>query len=293
MPIDWNATHQRAIECLRKELCPIHYRTLYERACVGLPDDYSPKTDPAEKLRQRYAERNHPPIVVVSGGMLALNYWFPFNHQPQLIGPYTDLKIPGNAVTAYGAGYEYAQREPHLYDRYSDRQTRKRYLRRRDAFLFESHVRAYYRDRWPQFYLPPSNEGEYDKPARDDFSIRLPGCTKIQIDTKTESFEKNGLGQAMLQTIEPSIIYIIGVWDNDENCAFVKGIISGRWLRSVAGLHDHEFISEGQLMSYEVLSVMLNMAQRGQSYVAAFRDVSQKYAALRTCTSQARGGLGV
>lgn len=281
MPIDWGATHRRAIACLRQELYPIQYRMLYEQAVVGHPSDYSPKTDAAEKFRQRYAERNHRPIILVPGGTLALDYWFPYNHQPHLSILYPSLRIAANGIIAYEIGYEFAQRENNMMDHFHDADTSQRHRRRRLGFLFEAHVRHYYYTHWPDFYVPPSNEGQYDKPAKDDFSLKLPGLTPLPVDTKTESFEEDGEGWAMIRNVTDPMIYIQGVWDEGRNCAIVKGIVSGRWLRSIAGLRSRDFVSEGQLMSYEVLSVMLNMAKRGLDYVAAFRQVSERVPALR------------
>jgi hypothetical protein len=237
--------------------------------------EYGAQTDAGEKLRQHYAEHNHPSIICIPGGYLALWYWFPTNHRTWLIPP-APLQIDGRCLVSYWAGYEHAKREEHFYDWYGDAKSISRTERRRLAFLFESHVRDFFARGWPTFYQGPSNAGQWARPALDDFSIKLPNNARYVVDTKSASYSKEGHNCYMIRHLRSDTIYIAGKWDDVSQKALVNGIIPGAWLHNVAGYQSGDFIHDGNLMSFEVIPVMLNMAMQGQSYREIFREIANR-----------------
>lgn len=267
MAIDWTATDKRVVKNLRRVLRPVQYRELFRNSLVGSIDGYGEKTDPAEKFRQHYSEHYHTSIVLIPGGDVGLRYWFPLAHQPQLVGR-EPLVVEGRCLVSYKAGYEHAKREPHLRDWFGDADTEQRFDRRMMAYQLESHVRDFFLSNWPSFCRPPSNHGRYERPAVDDFQIRLPdGCYKV--DVKSASFSELMQEHYMVRRIH-DVIYIAGKWDSKEEKAIVQGIVTGKWLQKAAGCSDGSFFTSRELMSFEILPVMLNMAKCGMSWRNAY-----------------------
>lgn len=282
---DWQATESRAIQYLTQVLRPVQYRELCRHALVGPVVGYSSKTDHAEKFRQRYAEHRHDSIVVVKGGPhrsdggnLGLRRWFPTDHESMVIPP-DPLVIEGQCLVSYHAGYEHARREPYLKDWYGDADSQRRWDRRMLAFQFESHVRSYYLANWPQLCQPPTNHRQYERPADNDFLLNLP-TGRYKVDVKSATFQEEGCAQYKARRIYRDVIYVAGEWNVVLEKAVVRGVVPGRWLREIAAYDDGDFFSDRDLMSFEVLSVMLNMAQAGMDYrqaIQSVRDAEPKY----------------
>jgi len=280
MALDYAAIDRNAIVELKRVLRPINYRELFRSSVHGFANGYSATTDPVEKFRQHYAETEHPAITLIPGGDLALRYWFPINHTAAFISP-EPMVIQGDCLVSYNAGYEHAKREPHLYDWYDDGKTKKRWQRRMTAFQFESQVRTYYERNWPRFYRPPTNHMNWTQPASDDFQLQLPDGVWYRIDTKSASYQELGQDCYQIRKIErENMMYLAGNWDEQESVAIVKGIISGKWLKQVAGEANGCHIKDGLLMSVEVLSVMLNMASCCMSYKDAYLALAKQKSAL-------------
>lgn len=274
MAVDWSVADRRAIAKLHTELRPMHYRELARVALRGMQlEDYSEKTDPEEKFRQHVDEGDHPILLHIPGGNIGLWAWFPLWHQPRLLPP-EPFCIEGRCLISYKAGYEHAKRGPFLFDHYHDGNTEKRFDRRMAAFQFEHHVRNYYLNNWPRFCQLPSNHGVYDKPAVDDFRLVLPG-SRYRVDAKSASFNEDGFSWYKARRIHADVIYIAGRWEAETEMAIVDGIVPGKWLLTVGRYTDGDMFCDGDLMSFEVLSVMLTMADCGMNWAESWSRIRQ------------------
>lgn len=270
--IDWPATNHRAVQVLKDALCPEHYRTLFEEAVVWNPTEhFSEKTDPVEKFRQHYAERDHPPIRLIpnTGGYLGLEHWFQNRHIGQLsLWAPPGVGIEADRTATFEAGMELAKREPHMIAHFHDADTPYRKERRKKAALVEIDVRMYLRNLYPDFYRPPSNEGQYKRPAPDDFSLVLPNYRKPMVfDVKSDSYiNDEGQMVAVVRNVKDDIHYLFASW-HDEEYTQLHGILSGKRV-SARGENNGKLIHVAYNKTFPIdsLLVMLNMAKNGLHY---------------------------
>lgn len=75
-------------------------------------------------------------------------------------------------LTTYPADEVY-NRAPHLLNK-QGLTPEGHLLRWKWTKCIEAGVIEWFRERWPQQYLPPTNHGQFDRPAPDDFRIRTP-----------------------------------------------------------------------------------------------------------------------
>jgi len=272
--MDKGATHKNIIELLESELIPWHYRMIYHKAAVFTDEYFSDSTDPAEKLRQSYGkERKDKEVINLSGGYLAMRYWFPDRKQPFLFHRSLPVVIKGNCIVSYDAGYEQAKRSEYMKDWYKDRGTVSRSERRRRGSLVEAHVSHYFATKYPKMFVPPSNKGKYASPAIDDFGLRLPNGQLYLVDVKSKSYEKNGNGVTVARKIHDRVIYLYADWKDDET-VLMHGVANGEWLRMIgddSGYTTH--ISDNFFWPIQCLLVMLNMSKSGMDYMDYSRQL--------------------
>ena len=271
--IDWEATHRRVAQLLQTERCPWHYKMLFHKTVIGQLDDYGDKTDPAEKFRQHYADNQHNDVAFVPGGWLVLHSWFPTKQQLKLFPP-SPVMVRGDCIISYEAGFEQASRQPFMYDHFNDAKSAYRQERRQRAALVECHVKHFFEANYPEYYSHPSNHEKYDKPAKEDFFLRLPGKPEMKLDVKSWSYENNnGQKTGVARNVKDDIIYLWGDW-NDEQSVAMYGICSGKWLNIIGqdgnGL---THISDNHIWPIDCLLVMLNMARANQNYSQFRRDI--------------------
>lgn len=271
---DYKVTHRRLVDTLKSERRPLHYREAYSR-CVSL--DYnsalSDKTDPAEKLRQYYAEHDKPDILFVGNGYgyFALKQWFPLRIQPSLLPPDEQVVVSGDMLVSHDAGYEHAKREPYMMNHYG-KTSIDLYQRRRSGLLVESHVEGFFKRNYPEFYRPPSNEHDYKSHCDHDFCLVTPS-RMLKIDVKSWSYKVQGgeSNTAVISNPKDVLIYLFADLLPDDNGVVMRGMATGDMvrflgLRSEASQRSMFHISENYIWSIDVLLVFLNMAKCNMSW---------------------------
>ncbi len=268
--IDLDQTHTNLVKLLSKELRPIQYREAFNRTKVWSQStkQYSEKTDPCEKFRQRYAEHNQPGVDFIQGGYLALSRWYPLRHSPSLFPPQENIVIEGSTIVSFDAGYEVARREPFMLNKFN-KSPRNLYERRRRGALIEHHIANYFRLNYPRFFIEANNKGQYEKPSKEDFVLQT-DWARIFVDVKS-------LGENTDETFvvtNPSTevgLYIIGDLSDNENQTIITGMMTTGIVKIMGEksprIDDMYLVGTNHLWSIEPLLVMLNMADCGIDYL--------------------------
>lgn len=265
---DLKATHKNAVELLRQHLAPIHYRTVYDGCVEFSSGRYSEKTDPAEKFRQRYGneKKNKEIAVVPSTGDLVLRHWYPDRMQLCLLPPEPhNTVIKGDCIVSYEAGYDQGRRFEYTKDYFNDQNSKHRHIRRQRAKLAEQHVKHYFKTNYPDYYRDASNEGKYKIPSKDDFSLSFPGeksSYNVCVDIKT--WTKDGGG--VIRNTKDDVLYLWCDWIENHTVR-IDGIEWGRFLKQFGFTkHDLLRVANTDIVSADVLFVVLNMAKQGKIY---------------------------
>jgi len=287
--INWPETKKNLISYLSNEMLPFSYRYLFEHPCLIVKMEnefFGCKTKPIEKFRQYLSDTERDEFFYAKGGLVFLRRWFP--DKQQLIGlPFmSDLKIDGDVLVSFDAGYEYCQRESFLHDWQNNKGTEFKYNRNRKALLLEHHVKSYFKNKFPFAYREPSNKGKFSTHAADDFSFELFGF-KFLVDVKSYSYKKsNGSSVAVIRNPKPNIIYLFGDV-LDEKTIIINGVAGGGWLsllgwsNSFSGL---THIERKHTHNIECLLVMLNMAYQEKNYIKYYQMFEERYNNLQVVT---------
>lgn len=274
--VNWDETHVNIVRYLGERRLPVHYRTLHDVVgLVYLPGrSYGANTSSAaEKLRQHYAEGDQLDAVAFSGGLIGLRRWFANSYQLQLLQPADKVVIRGNCILSYDAGYEVARREPYMKDHFSDAASPYRQERRRRAYLIEAHVRDFFRTNYPEFYVPPSNDGKYAAWATEDFFLKLPQGT-VSVDVKSWSGQdEDGDACGYIRRPNPKVVYVWADW-RDNDTTIINGMQPGGLATMFGELTDSGLtkVNGKQVQSIDRLLVMLNMARVRLDYHKFLRE---------------------
>lgn len=279
-PIDWEATHEAVIKYLSVKLCPAHYRTVYDSCAIHAARGvYSVNTDQGEKLRQYYAEHDRPDVAAFPGGFIGLRRWFSDPRQAQLIQPPERVLIRGQCVVSYDAGFEQAKRQNYMQDKQNDAHTTHRHDRRRRAALVESHVKDFFKYKYPEFYRPASNEGQYSQYAYDDFGLDY-GDGFMLVDVKSWTNERG-----FMPDPKKNIMYLWADWISDKekgDAVQLNGFISGAWARVVCEQGDKLWtVERNHVFSIDQFLVFLNMRRHNldrKLYIQHLRKPNNKTA---------------
>ena len=268
--IDWRATKKNVIRYLSGILRPEKYSFIFNKPGLVIRRSdqfFGENTKPIEKFRQYLADPERKEFFYCGGGLLFLKRWFPETVQLLAI-TIGIVKLDTSSSIAFDAGYEYAKREPFLYDWQNNKGTIKKYIRNRRAFLLESHIRYYFKIKYPSLYIEPSNKDNYSEYAMDDFSFNLFGSI-YNVDVKSYSYEKeNGSRVAVIRAPKKNIIYIFGDV-TESGSIIINGVAGGGWLRILGRTNKKSgltHVEHKQIHNIECLLVMLNMAENGLYY---------------------------
>lgn len=280
--INWTETNKKLVEELASNLTPMHYRQARHLAVWGESSNgYSDKTDVAEKIRQRYGERYQDEIGLVSEyGDLVLRRWFPDQLQSRLFSPEDmwpgqSIVIQGDCIVSYETGFEQALRQQYMKDHFSDAESEYRYERRRRGALAESHVKHFFQTQYPEYYDSPSNEGQYRKPAKEDFFL-ITDFTTFPIDVKTWTHTDNGKNHGYIRKPKRDVIYLFADWLNDDTTA-MHGIAGGRWIKYIGETYNGlTCITDDRIWSIEALLIALNLDLRNLSYLDYHRKLKRR-----------------
>lgn len=256
------ATVNAVVNALQSELRPLHYREAYDRF-VHIDSSYSmfsKKTDGAEKLRQMFAESNRE--VFVHKGYFYLHDWL--TESKDIL--FRDT-IAGNALTQQQRDecfYEIGRRHDYMLDKYGKANTPHGIKERQRRALLERSVKEYFRERFPMFYLEPTNHQSYKCSSKDDFQLRL-GDLIMPFDVK--EFTRNQT--SIIPNVKPDLTYIFATLENER--AYMIGFIRG--IHAVNLTDIETYFSKVKEVKYSDLSyiasllVALNMFKTGKSFI--------------------------
>ena len=149
---------------------------MFRVAFTPTPDHPEIDGREAERFREHFAKE---PGIIKCGPWYALSRWFdpvlPFVAFDDML----PLNLSGRCIRE--AQIEALRRLPNMIVRNPRTTQVRRNMAAFDGLTVEKHIAAYFRETWPQFYTPASNNGLFDKPAPDDFSLLLAG-KKWKID---------------------------------------------------------------------------------------------------------------
>lgn len=275
---DWDQVHKNIVAYLSRLMIPCPVSTVYRECYAPTDKIYSEKTDPVEKLRQRYGNEGalKEVIVVPSTGDLALRRWFPQYRQLALLEPESNsIIIKGDCIVSYEAGYDMGRREPHMKDWFNDYGTKYRHNRQRLGKMPEFHVKHYFEVNYPGFFREAPNHEKWDQSSTIDFSLVIPSAKgvnyRIDVDVKTWTDKDVGF----VRKLHGDIVYLFCEWQQD-NTVRLDGVEWGRNLSLFYGLGSGTNIIQGRhLVSMDVLFVILNMAAKGLDYTEYRRLIQE------------------
>lgn len=266
-PSDYVQTERNLIKLLATEKMPIGYQEAYRRCNV---QDFSQpplgaKTDPVEKLRQRYAEHDHTSIGYAAGRFY-FKHWFPDGLQPSLLRPDEIQAVDTSPYISYDAGYNYGMRTPYMVNHYA-KSSRKWFERMRIGGIVEYHCASFFMANYSDFYLPPDNESDYKSPCSHDFQLKTP-FLRFYIDVKS-IIEYEEAKSAVVSEPKKNHLYLFASIEQ-SNQVVMRGIMAAdkveKYATVRAGARRDYIVSEHSMRSIDTLLVFLNMAKCGENW---------------------------
>lgn len=257
--IDIEPTFFAIFNALERELRPMHYNEAHDRFVV--PDwnrDYGSKTNRREKLRQMFSEVNRG--IHVHDGYLYVNSWFE-SVDASLFAP---AALPADRMDEdehFAAGVDLGRRWTYMINHFGDGESPQRISARYLGAKIEKSVQRYFARKWPEYYRPPSNDGNYKQHAPDDFTLALPQQNLV-VDVKrwNQNFET-----VQARSPKANILYLYAEWNEREKRAEMHGFLREK---TDGGSGLQEFPSN-ELHNIRRLVVFLTMTSMGLSYSAA------------------------
>lgn len=115
----------------------------------------------------------------------AMRDWF-CKAGEQFINPESSMaskrRIPGDAMRGIEGAFVLAMRKDWLQTKNPSADPRARWTGAARGYVIESHIRAFFQESWPLFYMPPDNEGKWDRWCDHDFKLRLPSGVVLPVD---------------------------------------------------------------------------------------------------------------
>lgn len=221
------------VRYLRNAFQPVHYAKLTKAALelIAHPyDNYAlikAKKDVREKmlLKKRYGTCyiGKPYFAGVCSD------WFPNAQLPLWNTDIYQLKISVDAHTGWYATEEFACRLPYLITKFADTETR--YKSGVKGYWIENHVSSWFKQTWPDLWMPADNKSQYKIPCNHDFKLRLPHkiiCLDVMGPNREASF---GLSPGKQPTdYHLCASFNINHW-NITLCGFLtyKDLITKKW----------------------------------------------------------------
>lgn len=293
MPISREISQPQLWECcievLDELIRPLHYRELFEMGSARWLDKYHPgcvfddrsKAKNAENLREKLlipkgckGDAQSQTFYSRNGGYVGgLLKWFDtgqlkLNLDNQILIPSRLSSCIEGATDALLRSPKMIQKNPYA-DPYSLAEGRMR------GKTIESIVCNWFKDRWPDFYVPASNAGQYGDSSSDDFALRVPGSpvptlfvdvfgpSKKDLRSKSDTYTKANLkGTADLHLF-------CRPWHDDFHVAW-QGYLSQVKTQEV-----NEVNSVHSMRSPYELVVWLNCIAHGLDYDAIVEDARE------------------
>lgn len=247
------------VRVLRRELRPLHYRTLTNLAYAELGRVRNGERRPEEDVREKLLQsHNRGTFYATPYGVL--REWF---DPPDAALPLEvrAITIAGSAYLGYLACREALMRSEHMLQKTNA--PKERLMQgRASGFAIQQHVTAWLQEGWPELYREASNHGVWTRPARDDCRIAGGGKT---YDVDVAGPHLNGkFGPSRGK--EKADVHILArlAGRNVEVC----GWLPGRWFEGELDAEDAWRIDS--------LCVFLNCLREGIDYAAISRAVTGK-----------------
>lgn len=180
-------------QVLSEKLLPMHYTDLTKLGLgkLGLTDKDVNWQRQIEDVREKMLQASYRDTFYIGqpyclGG---IRWWFE-TRQLRIFHPTHGVIIPGNASSGRDGAFEALMRDPYLKIKKTDQhpclncgqyQRPTWYDRvakgRANGFVIERHVADWFKLLWPEFYLPPDNQGNWRQFCQHDFKLRLDNTT--------------------------------------------------------------------------------------------------------------------
>lgn len=180
-----------------------------------------------------------------------------------------ELVVAGSAKAGVQAAFDGLMRSPYMISKTSAPREAIMAGRAR-GLVIESHVRAYFKNRWPQFYHEPDNHNDWTSPCNHDFKLELGGRV-FEVDVfgpnVRDEFKNPGGGK------RPAHLHIAARLGDDS--VSMKGVFTG----TLFGSRDKQIIPFHRAMSPRRLVFWLNCAKFGHDHSRIAELVATKRAA--------------
>jgi len=218
--------HRSTVDALMNKMLPMHYSILYDTVRSDDGVIYSHPTEPhnnraAEKYRQYYSEHYRESVCFINGGYLAMRYWFPQKEMQARLLYVEEYQLPVSFKLTTSAAHEYMQRAKHMIDYNNDRDTLQRTEKSIAAYITEFAIKDYFKGKYPNNFKDASNNGDYKRPAWDDFSICI-NESQYKIDIKSVDFVRHD---------RPGMCYVRGDFYDSQSLVAIVGWLPSRMIK--------------------------------------------------------------
>lgn len=162
---------------LDRELRPIHYRELTEKALgqLGLTIKDVHWQRQIEDVREKMLEAGRYETFYIGHPycLAGVKWWFK-SDQTMLFNPTEGIIIPGNAQAGADGAFEALMRDPYMKIK-TNAPTDRIAKGRASGLVLEKHVAYWFKSKWPMLYVPPDNEGQWTQWCDHDFKLKVNG----------------------------------------------------------------------------------------------------------------------
>lgn len=165
-----------ATRILSETMTPWRPSALFYASFTPVHGHMEPDGRENERFREHFSKE---PGIIKHGPWYALRRWFDLVLPIVSISDLIPLQIDGDHVRE--AAIETFRRLPNMITRNLEADPVRRKMAAMNGLTVEKHVCAYFREMWPNSFVPASNAGIFDRPAPDDFSIKI-GKYRYKVD---------------------------------------------------------------------------------------------------------------
>ena len=250
-------------QVLKRKLIPIHYANLAEIALndLGLSKKDGDWQRQIEDVREKMLLKGRLDTFYTGKPCYlgAIRWWFDDN-QLRLAHPTDGIWIAGSASLGMDGAFEALMRDPYM--KIKKPVPRERVARARaNGLVVEKHVANWFKQNWPEFYLPPDNEYFWETPCDHDFKLRIDQSVfKVDVSNKSLSGKYGNPGQGKRKVDFHLICEVI---DKD---VLLKAVFTGK-------NYDTQIYPDVNGVCPERMIVWLNCIQGGLDYSAICQHI--------------------
>jgi len=201
-------------DVLRDALVPLSSPELTRRALESLgytKDDVNWKRQVEDVRDKCLIHHQHGTAYV--GKPLAVGYltsWVQLS-QGLLLNNERPVCLCAEFPLSEEAAFEALMRQPYMIQKTNAPKVRV-YRARARGLLIEHHVSGWFKTHWPEYWRPPDNYGQWDRPCDHDFKLQVPGRT-FKVDVAGKHLDGTyGLSHSKVATD----IHILANLDGDQ-----------------------------------------------------------------------------